>query len=289
MYVKSLKTACKLLTLTIGLSFLFSCAQENLKEDISVTPVDVNESFEIIANSDNSETKPKDSAKLNSEDLKIIKSANARYKVKNVKIATYKIKEIAKGLNAYISDMRFENDSYRKENRFTIKIPQIYFDTMMDSVNKLVEFVDYENVSSEDVTEKYVDLQTRLKTKLEVKERYETILRASAKTVEDILAAEDRIRIIQEEIEAAQGKLKYLTNKVAYSTIQIDLYETVAYIEEPIAYHKTFWSKSKNGFSFGLDLIESVFVGLIYLWPLVILGIIIFMFVRKRRENKKAN
>ena len=122
-------------------------------------------------------------------DLKIIKSATARYKVKNVKQATYKIKAIAQKHGAYISDLRFQNDLYKKENRFTIKVPQKYFDIVMDSVNAVVDFVEYENITTKDVTEEYIDLETRLKTKLEVKERYESILRKNAKTVEDIYNA----------------------------------------------------------------------------------------------------
>ncbi len=217
--------------------------------------------------------------------LKIIKSANARYKVKNVKEATYKIKAIAQKHGAYISDLRFQNDLYKKENRFTIKVPQKYFDIVMDSVNAVVDFVEYENITTKDVTEEYIDLETRLKTKLEVKARYESILRKNAKTVEDILKTEDKLRIIQEEIESAQGRLKYLTNKVSFSTIQIDLYESVDYVEEPENYTKTFLDKSKEGVSNGWFFIEAFIIVLINIWPLLIVGITAYIFIRKRRRK----
>lgn len=220
-------------------------------------------------------------------DLKIIKSANVRYKVKSVKDATQYIKQYVRQYHAYISDLQFQNNLYTIENQFTIKVPQKHFDVLMDSINNSVEFIDYENITTRDVTEEYIDLESRLKTKLEVKQRYESILRKQAKTVEDILATEEKLQVLQEAIESAQGRLKYLDNKVSYSTIQIELYEAVDYKEEPVAYHKTFWLKSKDGFSFGWSIIEGITLGLVYIWPLVIIGGVIFFFIRIRSKRKK--
>lgn len=194
--------------------FSFSCNNNSYKESVMTNSVDITDDFEI-AETDNVIDKYSSNQNNIPKDLKIIKSATARYKVKNVEKATYKIKKIAQKHGAYISDLRFQNDLYKKENRFTIKVPKKYFDTVIDSVNAVADFVEYENITTKDVTEEYIDLETRLKTKLEVKARYENILRKNAKTVEDILKAEDKLRVIQEDIESAQGRLKYLTNKVA--------------------------------------------------------------------------
>ena len=155
----------------------------------------------------------------------------------------------------------------------------------MDSVNTVVDFVEYENIKTKDVTEEYIDLETRLKTKREVKARYEAILRKNAKTVEDILLTEDKLRIIQEEIESAQGRLKYLSSKVAFSTIQIDLYESVEYVEEPEAYTKTFLDETKQGLANGWCFIESFVIVLVNIWPLLIIGLIIFFWLKKRLKK----
>lgn len=283
MKVIPLKSRFKILALFLC-ALCFSCNNNSYKEDVMANTVEISEDFEI-AESGKIISKYKTDQNNIPLDLKIIKSASARYKVKNVKKATYKIKAIAQKHGAYISDLRFQNDLYKKENRFTIKVPQKYFDIVMDSVNAVVDFVEYENITTKDVTEEYIDLETRLKTKLEVKERYESILRKNAKTVEDILKTEDKLRIIQEEIESAQGRLKYLTNKVSFSTIQIDLYESVDYIEEPESYTKTFLDKSKEGISNGWFFIESFIIVLINIWPLLIVGIATYVFIRKRRRK----
>ncbi|WP_298759028.1 DUF4349 domain-containing protein [uncultured Psychroserpens sp.] len=283
------KSKIKFLILFVILLSCMACSMDSkYSESLPVTTTGADEDYEAIYDGDDKALKSQVGMNQVPADLKIIKSANARYKVKDVKTTTRKIKHIAQKYGAYISDLRFENNLYQKENRFTIKIPQQYFDVMMDSIGFMVEFVEYENITTKDVTEEYIDIHTRLETKKEVKTRYESILRKNAITVEDILATEDKLRIIQEEIESAQGRLKYLTNKVSYSTIQIDLYETVEYTEEPESYSKTFFAKGKEGLNNGWTIIESFILGLIYVWPLVIIGVIVFFVVKKKIKNRKV-
>ncbi len=285
MKVKALKNGFKIFVASMVLTTLLSCNNNSYKEAVNVESVDINEEFEVMADDKfmKLDLIPEISNRTQMpKDLKIIKSASARYKVKNVKEATNAIKRMVNGYEAYISDLRFQNNLHIKENRFTIKVPNKFFDKVMDSINTVAEFVEYENITTKDVTEEYVDLQARLKTKLEVKERYESILRKNAKTVEDILVTEDKLRIIQEEIESAQGRLKYLTNKVSFSTIQIDLYESVDYKKEPVAYNKTFWTKMKSSLANGLYAIEVVFLGVMNIWPILLVGTVLFLFVKNR-------
>ncbi|WP_299258132.1 DUF4349 domain-containing protein [uncultured Aquimarina sp.] len=212
--------------------------------------------------------------------LKIIKNANCRIKVNNVELATVLSKEIVSKYKGYISDEHFTHTNYAKENSFTIRIPKENFDQVLDSVCTLGDFVDYKNISTVDVTEEYIDLNSRLKTKLEVKQRYETILKTRAKTVKDVLLTEDKLRVLQEEIEAAQGRLNYLANSVSYSTIQFDLYEIVIPEEEPDIYKASFLDKVKDGLSFGWNLLEYLVLILFYVWPLFILGAIVFIYLK---------
>ncbi|WP_026753856.1 DUF4349 domain-containing protein [Sediminibacter sp. Hel_I_10] len=269
----------------IAFGFL-SCSGD--KKYNTELPLASSEDSEAISNDDHHALQLSKGSMPTPKDLKIIKSAQARYKVGSVKSSTYQIKQIAQKYDAYISDLRFENNLYKKENRFTIKIPQQNFDMMMDSIGQIVEFVEYENITTQDVTEEYIDVNTRLQTKIEIKSRYESILRKNAKTVEDILATEDKLRIIQEEIEVAQGRLNYLSNKVSYSTIQIDLYETVAYKEEPETYEKTFWIKTQEALSSGWWMIAHFLLALIYIWPITIL-IVVFLVVLRKRWKKRKN
>ena len=119
--------------------------------------------------------------------LKVIKNANCRMKVSSIEEATKIAKRIADSYKGYIAEEQFSNTNYNKENRFTIRIPNTHFDQVLDQICQLAEFVDHKNVSTRDVSEEFIDISSRLKTKKEVKSRYETILRAKAVKVEDCL------------------------------------------------------------------------------------------------------
>jgi hypothetical protein len=278
------KTLLKVIS-CLGLFVLVSCNQYEPNTKVSLESSDINEDYSGFTYTA-VETTAKSKTGMVPADLKIIKTADVKYKVNNVELATKQIKLFTMQLNAYISDLRFQNNLYNIENRFTIKVPQNYFEELMDSINNVAAFIEFENIATKDVTEEYLDLETRLKTKKEVRARYEDILRSKAKTVEEVLATEEKIRLIQEEIESSQGRLKYLTNKVAYSTIQVNLYEEVTYKEEPISYTKSFLSKTKEGLTFGWNLIESIVLAIIYVWPIMLLGTVAFLWLRKRNAKK---
>jgi len=218
--------------------------------------------------------------------LKIVKNAQCKFNVVDVDSATTAARKMVAAHSGYISDMRFKNTQYQLENRFTIRVPQSEFEPVLAELSKLAKFTDYKNITSTDVSEEYVDLNTRLQTKLEIKKRYDEILRSKAKTVEEVLLAEEKLRVLQEEIEAAQGRLKFLSNKVALSTIQVDLYETVIYKDEPDRYKKSFAAKAKNSVKVGWSLVKGFLLVLLYIWPLWIIAIAFYLFLRYRKKGK---
>jgi hypothetical protein len=286
------------------LIFLFlisaSCntSSDYKNEAIALESVDLRDDFksvdakddldEKIADKSNGLTTTQSNQLLESnipKDLKIIKTASTRYKVKNIEQALSKIKQVMYVNGGYISELRYDKNYHEKQNRFTIKIPKENFDGMLDGIQKFAEETDYVNISTTDVTEKYLDVQTRLKTKLEVKERLEAVLRKNAKTVKDILATEAQLRVIQEEIEAAQGKIKYMSSRVAYSTIQVEIYETITYKEKPVSYEKGFGAKAKEGLLAGWSFIQNLAIGILYIWPIILLLIIGIILFRRWRKG----
>lgn len=261
------------LTLFLVSLLIFSCNQYSPEES------DIQNNNKTFYSDEKGAITPVD--KIN---LKVIKSAKTKYKVTNVKSATRKIKKLAKKYNGFISDLRFENNLYRIENNFTIKIPKNHFDVFLDSIHNYVVFIDFENINTKDVTEDYFDATSRLKTKREVKTRYEEILRKKVKTVDDVLNTEEKLRVIQEEIEATTGKLNYLKNKIAFSSIEIELYEEVDYKPEPKNYNKSFFAKVKEGFMNGGVIISAILIAIVNIWPLLVFGIGCFLFYKKRRK-----
>lgn len=82
--------------------------------------------------------------------------------------------------------------------------------------------VNYRNVVGTDVTEQFYDTQIRLKNAEVLRDRYIELLR-QAKTVEDSLAIERELARVTQDIELLKGKLRFLQNQIAFSTINLSL------------------------------------------------------------------
>ncbi|MFD0964724.1 DUF4349 domain-containing protein [Pseudofulvibacter geojedonensis] len=216
--------------------------------------------------------------------LKIIKSADTKYKVKDISKASKEIKNLVLANNGYVSEMRFTNSSYSKQNVFVIKVPNYQFDGLLEKISSSAIKIDYENITTQDVTEAYIDAESRLKTKLKVKKRYEEILRTKAYKVTDLLEVEEKINDIQEEIEAVQGKLNFMKNKVYLSTINIELYEeskTLVHNEEN---DNKFSKEINKAMNFGLEIIKVFLLAMVYIWPILLLLILIYIAYRRKRK-----
>lgn len=206
----------------------------------------------------------------------IIKTANYRIQVKDVNTSSKRANDLALKHGGYVSESALNNSSYEITNAVTIRVPASRFDSLLDDLGGEAIFTQYKRISSQDVTEEYVDIVTRLKTKKDVRDRYVDILRNKAKTVQDVLKAEEQIRIIQEEIEAKEGRLRYLKDQVAMSTIHLELYQSIEYRPEPTAFHESFWSKLLTGLKNGWQLAQGIVLFFINIWPVVILGALIW-------------
>ena len=137
-------------------------------------------------------------------------------------------------------------------------------------------------ISSEDVTERYIDLEARLKAKKELENRYLELLKKANK-ISEILEIEKEINNIREEIESHQGQLNYLQNRIAMSTLQIQFYKKTADSGITHSYGSKMWHSIKSGFG----LISSFFLGVLYIWPFLLLfAAILYFALRKSRQKK---
>ncbi|MEM9919325.1 MAG: DUF4349 domain-containing protein [Bacteroidota bacterium] len=218
-------------------------------------------------------------------DRKIIKNAEMLMEVAELDQAALAIKDSLKRYQAFLSETNLNNNTYRSAYEMTIRVPQQYFDPLLEALSSIAVRIDHRRIGTTDVTEEYLDVETRLKTKKEVRDRYIAILRDKAKTVEDILNAEDKIRVIQEEIESAEGRLRYLRNKVGLSTINLRIYqqqERTGMVKE-----RSFLTKAGKAFVSGWKSVQSFALGLIHVWPFVLIVCLIAFLIGRARSKRR--
>lgn len=227
--------------------------------------------------------KVKDTQKVTEDTIsieaQIIKTANINIQVKEFKEGTGKITQIAKANGGYISSSNEQNNGYSIQGEIIIRILSKNFDKTIKELLAIAVYVSSKSENAENVTEEFVDILTRLRTKKQVEKRYLEIL-GQAKSIKDILEVEEQLRIIREEIEAKEGRLKYLKDQVRFSTINLSYYQTNDKYEK--APEPSFFSKIGDALVEGWQGLLVFFVGLAYLWPLWIVCVILAWWLRKR-------
>jgi hypothetical protein len=238
------------------------------------------------AGNDRTESTVSDNAKSIKIPEKIKKTADINITVEDYYKSRAEVEKVVKAGNAYISSENESKSTYSISNTIVIRVLNKDFDAMVDNVTGIARHVNSKNISTEDVTAQFIDITARLKTKREVEKRYFEILQKANK-ITDILEVEEKIRIIQEEIEAKEGELKYLNDQVDYSTINLNMHQDFEYtpVGEP-----GFFGRLGHAFGNGWKGFLGFIVGLVYVWPLwLVLGIIAYFLVKfiKKQMRKK--
>lgn len=213
---------------------------------------------------------------------KIIKTGSMTLMVEEYDTAIVNIKSIIKNSNAYISNEAEYKSAYSITNTIIVRITSDNFDKLVESLDKAGYNVTAKTIGMEDVTAEFVDIQARLKTKKETEERYREILK-QANTIRDILEVENYIKAVREEIESAEGRLKYLSDQVSYSTLTLTVQQ-----ESDNPYEPGFGSKSGDALSGGWEILKGIFIIFLYLWPVWLIGgITLLIIFRKKLKRKK--
>lgn len=211
---------------------------------------------------------------------KLIKEGHIAFETDQLNTTRKTIFEAVDKYQGYVSSDQEFNSPGRKSNTMVIRVPAENFDNFLNEATKGVKKIDSKDVNTKDVTEEFLDIEARLKTKKELETRYLDLLK-QAKSVIEILEIEKQIGELRSEIESIEGRYKYLENRVSYSSLTMTFYERIPKQTE-------FGEKFKDGFRNGWNNFIWFFVGLTNLWPFILIGIIfiIGLLVYARRKKK---
>lgn len=215
-------------------------------------------------------------------EAKIIKSGNLRYQTDDLEKTYAQIKDAVKKYKALIKNDSQYNDEDGISRRINIRIPNENFDSFIADISKGVNYFDLKSISSDDVTEEYIDVASRIKTKKVLEERYYELLKKASK-VSEMLEIEKKLSEIREEIEAKEGRLRYLQNKVSMSTLDVNFYKPVAQGQKATV---SYGGRIGNAFVSGFNGISNFFIGVLGIWPVIVTLVVLILLIRKRLKRK---
>lgn len=213
---------------------------------------------------------------------KLIKTGFIEFETDDIKKTRETIENLVTKYQAYISQEDEQHFHSNIRQTISIRIPKENFDNLLNEITAGIKKLDNKNITVEDVTEEFVDSLARLKVKKETEQTYLKIL-SQAKTVKDILEVQNQIQDLRSDIEAIEGRLRYLQKSVNYSTLNISMYQI---INSSIA-RPSFFTKALNAVKEGIGLFSDIIIGILYLWIFILIIIAVAVIIIKKRRNKK--
>ncbi|XLQ20245.1 MAG: DUF4349 domain-containing protein [Candidatus Moraniibacteriota bacterium] len=157
-------------------------------------------------------------------DKKVIKTGSIDMRVNSVEDSMDEIRWItnAHGGDEVSSDIS-KSDTY-KNGFIVVKVPVNQYAETFAAIKRIAPLVIDESSQSQDVTARFIDLESRIKNKKEHEERLRSFFK-KADDVDELIQVERELARVRTEVESMEGQLKYLKDQTQYSTINVSLRE----------------------------------------------------------------
>ncbi len=258
---------------------LLEAADEEIMEETLIEEVEMGEFMEVPV-SEQAPPPPPDV----SEGRKLVRTANLSVQVSNLENSARVLDSLLVAHQAYISRDDLQNSPTRKSRELVIRVPSDNLEELVAGLAEMGQYLERKSVFVRDVTANYTDTELRLKSKRAVLDQYLKLLERADK-IEDILKIEKEIRLIREEIEAKEGTLRVLSDRIVLGTISLDMYQEITHAEA--APSDNFLRKAGQRLAFGWDLIKFLTLGLLSIWPLMVAGAAWLLVVRLRKRRSR--
>lgn len=160
-------------------------------------------------------------------DRAVIRTGTIELRVEDFEAARSAVAERARSLGGYVSESGSTRNTRDNRSWMTgyvvVRVPAERFsDALADARERGT--VLSEGTETEDVTDRLVDLEARLTNLRERRDRLRSFYER-ANSTEELLRVEERLSSVQSEIEQLEAERRALENRVAFSTLRVELRE----------------------------------------------------------------
>lgn len=263
-------------------------------EEASSETSDVSYASEIAADttsviSSSAAVEPKNS------DRKFVRTADIKFKVKNVANSTYAIENTTTKFGGFVtytnlqstiidqSETKINQDStleitkYRVENNITIRVPNVRLDTVIKTIAKQIDFLEYRIIKADDVSLQMLSNQLQKNRSEKQEQRLEKAIDSKGKKLNDVMTAEETLNSKREQNDNSKLENLSLQDQVNFSTISLQIYQRETIKEEMTAnaktYRQNFGSQILDSLETGWYVIEGIIAVVVRLWSIILIGI----------------
>ena len=247
-------------------------------------------------------------AVVNTKDTvhQFVRTAEMKCLVNNVVEATHAFERIVAQYNGFVTythlhsnvnsfreipigvDSILSSSTYTVVNNISLRVPNIHLDTVLKSFAPYIEYFDYRIIKADDVSLQMLENRLAYKRNNNSADRMQQAVQQQRAKLNEITAIEENINDKQTQADAAQLQNVALKDKIAYSTVIIELYQPKTVMqqlrlnEEHLGkYEPNLVTKIINSLGFGWHIFESILLFLLKIWPLAVLGFVAYIAVKK--------
>lgn len=203
----------------------------------------------------------------------------------------YEIENKVMDLDGYVVETSVQgSEEGERSGSLLVRIPEDDFQSFLDEVVSVSVELVHRSTYGNDVTEEYIDLESRLRSQEVVEERLLTFLEAAENT-EDLLTISEDLANVQQEIETIEGRMNYLENQVDFATVNLYIYEQSSTALQDQSSLNT-WQNATNLFTGTINALLSVVsfivVTVVGLSPVLVpvsIGIIVSFWLYRRKKK----
>jgi hypothetical protein len=294
----------KIITLISLILILAACSSNSKSEEVKMSSdssakfdsghASIGEKSEVSFDNktEQAEVNP---TKLEVPNQMVIYQADLQLRVKKFEQTLQKLEAQVEKYGGYIAESNVSKEGVDQvSGSITVRIPQTNFQAFLHEAEGQAAEVLQRTITGTDVTEEYVDLDSRLKSKRVVEERLISFMQSAEKT-EDLLKISADLAAVQEEIESIQGRMKYLENQTSLSTVHISLYENKVIVPNLKDEDLNTWDKTKKQFMKSTNILLAAISGLVVfllgnlpiLIILTVAAALVYIYIKKKVKRNR--
>ena len=155
----------------------------------------------------------------------IIRNGDVSIQVDSVDQAIAAVRQLAATLGGYVGNVSMLTGTYEvRSASLELKVPAPRFDDALAGLRPLGK-VERSTATAEDVGEEFVDISARVANARRLETRLVELLARRTGKLDDVLSVERELARVREEIERYEGRIRYLSARVATSTIVVTVHE----------------------------------------------------------------
>lgn len=244
---------------------------------------------------------------------KFIRTADLRFKAKNVIKATYGIEDVVSRHGGFVTlsqlnssvenvntaaisaDSSLETTFFTVSNRMTIRVPNTKLDTTLKDIAKFIDYLDYRTIEANDVAIQMLSNELTQKRSAKTEKRLADAIDTRGRKLNETVASEEILSNKQEQSDNAKIANLTLNDQINFSTITLQIYQRQDIKREVIPNHKNirayesgFGQKILEALKSGWHILEVVILFVLNLWGIIlalVAAYLAFRFISKKMKK----